>query len=147
MLTTNLATATEALSGASEKLESQMDADSEDSLMAGLHRIESDLGEFMVNSNELITEIRATVDSIDTRFDDTLGSSKSERAALRKEAEEVLTSLDTFVDRLDDLAARTGDTFIGRALIRKPGTGEAQPPTPASEREPPKSRMRHPGKR
>lgn len=148
VLTTNLATATEALSGASEKLESEMDAATEESLMAGLHRIESDLGEFMVNSNELITEIRATVDSIDTRFDDTLGGSKSERAALRNEAEEVLTSLDTFVDRLDDLTERTGDTPIGRILIRKPDSGETQPESssPPSE-ESQRSKIGHPGKR
>lgn len=147
VLTANLASASEALSGASEKLEMQMDPESDESLMAGMHRIEDDLGKFMVNSNELITEIRATVASIDSRFDDTLGASKSERAALRKEAEEVLSSLDTFIDRLDDLTARTGDTFIGRALIRKPDSGEAQAPQPASTESSRTRRTYHPGKR
>ncbi len=143
VLSANLSAASEAINGAAKKLEHQMDAESDESLMAGMAEIKDELKSFTENSNQLITDVRKTVASIETRFDDTLGSSVSERARLRKEAEEVLSSLDTFIDRLDDLAERTGDTFLGRTFIRKQDAGEARA-TPKKEAN---ERMRRAGPR
>ncbi len=135
VLSANLSAASEAINGAAEKLEHQMDAESEESLMAGMRDIENELKSFTENSNMLITDVRETVASIETRFDDALGGTTAERARLRKEAEELLSSLDTFVDRLDDLASRTGDTFLGRRIIRKPSDGESEETSPSPESE------------
>tara|TARA_R110002096_G_scaffold78416_3_gene184697 strand:+ start:1147 stop:2199 length:1053 start_codon:yes stop_codon:yes gene_type:complete len=124
VLTANFYAASEAINSAAQKLEYQMDEKSDESLMAGmhdiLHDIDKELKSFTENSNQLITDAQETVTSIDKRLDDTLGASPAERAQLRKESAEVLTSLDALIDRLDDLASRTGDTFLGRTLIRKP---------------------------
>lgn len=136
VLSANLSAASEAINGAANQLEHQMDAESDESLMAGMADIKDELKSFTENSNQLITDVRKTVASIETSFDDTLGASKADRARLRKEAEEVLSSLDTFVDRLDDLASRMGDTVLGRTLIRKPGDREEAKATETEDNKP-----------
>lgn len=87
-----------------ERLGSELDRSDDTSLVSKSRRLVDETGDFFRSSDRRFDEVHD-----DLR--DVFGETASERRALRRKANELLTSADA-------LTARVGDTFFGRLIIR-----------------------------
>ena len=87
-----------------ERLGSELDRSDDASLVSKSRRLVDETGDFFRSSDRRFDEVHD-----DLR--DVFGETASERRALRRKANELLTSADA-------LTARVGDTFFGRLIIR-----------------------------
>lgn len=129
----NLLGASLALEQASVKLDQEMDATNDDTVMARLRGMKDNVDEISAETVALLTRLQATSDAINGKLDDVIGRSPAERARLRREFETLLETSEEMVLKVDNLLPRVGDTFIGRLLIRKPRNPEEPEPDPARQ--------------
>jgi hypothetical protein len=87
-----------------ERLGNELDRSDNASLMAKSRRLVDETGEFFRSSDKRFDELHHDLREV-------FGESASERRALRRKANQLL-------DSAEALTARTGDTFLGRLLIR-----------------------------
>lgn len=119
VIASNLLTASTALKEASMKLDREMDATQDDTLMAQLRGVKGNIDEISNEAVALLKELQQTTNTLDEKLDDVLGQTPSQRAQLRSELNQLIETSEEMVEKIDQLIPRVGDTFMGRLLIRK----------------------------
>jgi len=119
VIAANLLSASNALKQASDKLDHEMDATADATLMAQLRGIKTNIDEVSAEAVTLLEGLQKTTGALDEKLDDVLGETEAQRARMRNELNQLLETSEEMVEKIDNLIPRVGDTFMGRLLIRK----------------------------